>query len=57
MCKDVQENKTTNYGEHFTFCNPEMTSEKRLLHLCKSPESKQKINLYTYITKMFAIPK
>jgi len=19
--------KTTNYGEHFTFCNPEMTSE------------------------------
>jgi len=19
--------KTTNYGEHFTFCNPELTSE------------------------------
>jgi len=36
--------KTTNYGEHFTFCNPELTLKTCLHLLCKSPERSQKIN-------------
>jgi len=48
--------KTTNYGEHLTFCNPERRRKR-------APASSMKIagikaeNEFIYITKMFAIPK
>jgi len=50
--------KTTNYGEHFTFCNPEMTSEtcacfffanrrnqsRKLISICNKNVRNTKIN-------------
>jgi len=40
--------KTTNYGEHFTFCNPELTSETCacLFYANRRNEARQLISIY-----------
>jgi len=40
--------KTTNYGEHFTFCNPEMTSETCacFFYAIRRNQSRKLISIY-----------
>jgi len=40
--------KTTNYGEHFTFCNPEMTSETCafFFYASRRNQSRKLISIY-----------
>jgi len=56
MNRGGQDLKTTNYGEHFTFCNPKLTSETCacLFYANLRNEARKLISIYNktwYATK------
>jgi len=48
MKRGGHELKTTNYGEHFRFCNPELTSETCacLFYVNRRNEARKLISMY-----------